>query len=218
MVITEAMQIVDGALLSDACVASNHGSPYFKLGQEGTEHADWLELVRGALIALGNTACDIKTIIRPELTSGVWMEFWSHASDYLTGLRERWYPNGVKAIPTDLDLTPISITSWFEGDGCTTRLRGREYYVRATLCTQGFTDEEVRLLADKLKHVGVNMYSNRVSISQKKSRGLVLLATSVSEVNRLMDTIEPHILPSYQYKIKRAFFSRGEMERCLLQR
>ena len=49
----EAAEAIEGVLLSDGHIASNHGSPYFKLSVSGSEHLDWLEEVRCALHLLG---------------------------------------------------------------------------------------------------------------------------------------------------------------------
>lgn len=52
----------------------------------------------------------------------------------------RWYNQGKKAVPRDIDFSPTVLRNWYLGDGSL----GRD---TITLCTHGFTKEEVEWLA-----------------------------------------------------------------------
>lgn len=47
--------------------------------------------------------------------------------------RNKWYPNGIKTIPKDLKLTPITCLYWYLDDGCLDKHNGT-----IILNTQGF--------------------------------------------------------------------------------
>lgn len=55
-------------------------------------------------------------------------------------LRQRWYPKGIKVIPTDVKMTPISVLIWYLGDGSLIEA-SRSYYIK--LCTNGFDKDNV---------------------------------------------------------------------------
>lgn len=62
---------------------------------------------------------------------------------------EKWYPNGVKVVPTDLVLTPLIIAVWFSDDGSIRRTCS-DWRFQIKLSTMGFTPEETDRLASML--------------------------------------------------------------------
>lgn len=67
-------------------------------------------------------------------------------------LRAKWYPNGKKILPEDLELNPTIITHWYLQDGCHNKKKG--YY---KFSTQSFKYEEVEKLSNQLNlSLGVN--------------------------------------------------------------
>lgn len=69
----------------------------------------------------------------------IYYEMNTHGYKQLLNLYNKWYMNGIKIIPRDLKLTPITCYWWYLGDGssCKNELR---------LCTQGFSFEDVEFL------------------------------------------------------------------------
>lgn len=66
----------------------------------------------------------------------------------LNNYQNLWYPNGVKHVPTDIKLTPLSIAIWFCDDGCVLQ---RPYNKLATrFATNSYTLKEVEILVDLL--------------------------------------------------------------------
>jgi hypothetical protein len=66
----------------------------------------------------------------------------------LKSMRRRWYPQGRKFVPKDVDLSPASVKVWYLSDGSITK-----YSI--ALCTDGFTDEEVDFLISGLRKMGI---------------------------------------------------------------
>ncbi|GAI51656.1 unnamed protein product, partial [marine sediment metagenome] len=207
------MEVLNGALLSDSHIAGNRGSPYLKVAQAGEDRVEWLTLIEEALVLLGIRTTGVKITNRINYYTRKQYrhcELLSRAHPMIKALRAEWYPNGQKRVPKNLALTPGVVAHWFIGDGSSTRLKGREHYVKSAFCTQGFPDDDVYLLASMLlDELDIRANCNRVS--RINGEGLVLNISAVDEVNKLMDAVEPYMLPSFIYKIKRAFWERTEM-------
>ena len=65
--------------------------------------------------------------------------------EIITELRNKWYPDGIKIIPSDLSLNSQRIAVWYFDDGSNdTKSR------RATICTNSFSLNEVEFLSSIL--------------------------------------------------------------------
>ena len=111
---------------------------------------------------------------------------WSFASlnhIALKPIRDRWYPDGKKIIPKDIELYPETMYEWYIGDGCCSC--GSVY-----LCTNGFADECRELLRDKLTNLGVTT----TVMSDKRIR------IRTVAVQKFYSIIGSCLNPEYQYK------------------
>lgn len=79
--------------------------------------------------------------------------FRTQVSDIFTEFRNKWYPNGIKIVPKDIDLTPIVCAIWFCDDGSVIRYGKNKNRLRLQLATDGFQKEEVDFLAEKLSQI-----------------------------------------------------------------
>ena len=150
----DLLEYLDGTLLGDGClVADTELSAYYTIAQK---HLSYIEWVRDFFASHGigqmGTINSWQSPKSPNLT-------YRYGSRYYRELREeydRWYPGGVKHVPADVRLTPLSVRTWFLEDGCC----GRKHGVRIAAC--GFTEEGVERLADGLRqrlntpHVNTN--------------------------------------------------------------
>jgi len=112
-----------------------------------------------------------------------------------TKLHKKWYKNGIKIIPDDLEITPKSLAYIMMGDGYS-RYTYKDKIVIIGLCTENFTIKENELLAKKIFKLGVTF---RVCKHRKSVR---LICKRKSDVSRFMGLIEPHMLDCFRYKIK----------------
>lgn len=143
--------LVDGLVLGDGAFDAKG---YFRIDQ-GTARIGFLDTVAGALESFG---CDSKRLSLPPRDRPV----EGRTAHYNGGqllytpsylefreLRARWYPKGIKRVPSDLVLTPQGVAFWFCGDGT---------YCKSgtlTFCTQAFTKKEVQRLAGALGAFGI---------------------------------------------------------------
>jgi len=200
-----AYEAFTGALLSDAGLAISHRGrdAYFSLSLSGGEHIDWLCYLVEALELLGVEPCSGHPRIGQSISHGKPYEYCcldTHVSPFLTHEHKKWYPNGVKAVPEDLCLTPIVLADWFMGDGNTHPYTPRPWSIYLKLSTHSFLEQEVKLLQEKLKDTGLGGFG----IYRDKSckAGWYLEAGRCAVVNRFLDMVEPYVVESYRYKIK----------------
>ena len=115
-----------------------------------------------------------------------------------TKLRKKWYPCGKKIVPKDIKLTPKVLAYWFMGDG-STNWRNKEKRTSVTMLhTQGFDNEFVLFLKDKLHELGIEI----IHLQRKPNDRYALRIERAKDVKRLFNIIEPYILPCFNYKIK----------------
>ena len=110
-------------------------------------------------------------------------------------LREKWYTEGKKIIPTDIILTPKTLAWWFMGDGGS-RYTYKKLIVEVQLCTESFQIREVRFLIKSLESLGVKSRIKRYGVGNR------IFIKKKDSVIRFMTIIKPFILPCFYYKVK----------------
>ena len=186
---SEAMQFLEGQLLGDGCLQSH--SEFSALYQHGSKYRWYCEWLSDTLAGYG---IQQSGNIRKNLVLGKYdsYQYASLAYTELRAVRERFYPEGKKIIPADLEITPLVLREWYVGDGSLAYpKRGRPAIMLATCC---FSHDDVALVADKLRDLGleVSHYSN-------KHERLRIPARSVG---RFLEYIgpPPKEIPMYHYK------------------
>lgn len=198
-----AQQVLDGALLSDGGLFLQHpkGNAYFYISQSGGKHVDWLLHIREALLALGVAVSQRYPKTVPRMSSfGKQYEHCylnSRVSPLLTEYYHRWYPRRQKIVPENLHLTPIIIANWFMGDGSTYWVT--DNLVTVMLCTESFDQPSHLKLVEALEEVDIT----GVNLSYDGHHLPVLKIHRTAMVSRFLDMVEPHVLLSYRYKIKK---------------
>ncbi len=69
--------------------------------------------------------------------------------------KEKWYPNGKKIIPRDIELTPLTLAIWFCDDGCltfkTNRSGGKDEAMILKFASHGFSEDDNIFLVSLLE-------------------------------------------------------------------
>lgn len=199
--IDEAWQVFDGVVLSDGSISPQPSR--FMMSLVGLDHVDWLERIKTALITLG-----VPVPFRYPTAS--WVPAKQKYRIYLNSRlcplmdeqRSRWYPDGTKEAPGDLAFGPEGLANELMGDGSSAWARGNpDFGTYVVLCTQGFNLSSVGIVEDKLKQLGL-FYLSRSHRLVRRGAGIVIVVTGTS-ASRLADLVEPYILPSYLYKVKK---------------
>jgi LAGLIDADG DNA endonuclease family len=157
-------QIVDGLLVGDASIPRGQDLFYFGQCQASREYVEYVAR------QLGIPAERVRDRDRkPDRRTGKvykCSELRSLSHPYFASLRERWYRDGVKVIPRDLQVSPLFLLHWFLCDGSCSINRGS---AQMALCTDSFSPPEVLFLRDLLETVGIEsrVTGRRLRIRQK---------------------------------------------------
>ncbi|MBA7701648.1 hypothetical protein ES703_110391 [subsurface metagenome] len=200
--ISESIQAVEGAMLSDAGVYIGSRHAHFTMKQSYKEHLDWLNYLAACFENLG-----ISSTVRPYeqdgCRDGLCYILQSRVHPWLTGQRWRWYPNGKKIVPDDLHLTPITIANWIMGDGSVrfgwTTAQVAVINPCIVLSTQGFDLNNVEKLREKLQRVGVRDTCHYKT--NNKSSGVAILVKREG-TSKIRSAIGEYVAPSFQYKMR----------------
>ncbi len=120
--------------------------------------------------------------------------FRTRCSFLWTTYYSEWYGSGKKRVPRDIELSPATMCVWLADDGCVSigksyrgATRGTAYPSRLTLklATQGFEDEDVLFLRDKIR----STYDVDVRPYKDKS-GLTLRVVNSMETKKLLRQID----------------------------
>lgn len=111
-----------------------------------------------------------------------------HALPVFTELRNKWYPDGIKIVPRDIVLSPLSIAIWFFDDGSN--------YVPNRQCkfaTYSFTTEDCEVLCKQLMEHKINSYITPKNIIQVRT----------SSYKTLVDLVRPYMIwDFFKHKIQ----------------
>jgi len=152
----EFIDYLDGLLLSDGNYQKPAKQSYNSRYCHSSVTPDWLETIVVDFEKFG-----VLGKVRKEnrLPSGCCAGYTCKQVYYLTTLRYdklyeqylRWYPNGVKRVPRDIDLTsPVLWKNWIYGDG------SNNVGSRLRLATHSFVDEDLDfLVVEAQRRMGV---------------------------------------------------------------
>jgi recombination protein RecA len=105
----------------------------------------------------------------------------------LTPFYRLFYESGRKVIP-EVALTPLTLAVWFMDDGCRSR---RAVYLNTQQFTGGAQEALLRMLRDQWSING----------TLNKDKAYYRIRISVAGTARLVELIEPYVIPELSYKL-----------------
>lgn len=114
----------------------------------------------------------------------------------LTNEYHRWYIDGIKEVPENIDLNPEKIAYWFITDGCT-RVYGNSVLV--DFSTYSYSMKSILILQRELEPFGIYTY-RCINKEVVTGSGVRLFVYSWCD-NKFMDMVRPYIIYPYDYKI-----------------
>jgi DNA-binding CsgD family transcriptional regulator len=190
-------QLILGSLIGDASLVFNEENDRYDF-QVGhcIEQKEYLEHKAKILNS------SIRSYIKDENSFSAGKEFFitSYYNKYeLQKIYNICFVNRIKTISHKwLDLlTEEGISYWFMDDGTSSFLRNNKS-VSARFSTLSFPKEQIILLQNKLLKFNIETSIHKHSDGE----GLVISVLTKS-INKLMDLVEPFIIPCMSYKIKR---------------
>lgn len=104
-------EYLHGLLLGDGCITSSKGgTAFYRHTDSYREYIVWL---KKRLESMGLPCGKVYKRRRKNFL----YFFYSRSAEELEKLYYKWYPNGDKRIPENLEITPIILKNWFIGDG-----------------------------------------------------------------------------------------------------
>lgn len=155
----EMIEHIEGELLGDGSIRQGVFQANFGLGTSNFEYAEWLSkiFINNNMPLQGR---GINTEYHVSFgTDCIAYRFRTISTVQLYDIRQRWYPDGKKRIPKDLEITPLRILHWWIGDGS---LRGE---TSGILCTDCFPIEDQKILIEKINST-INVNAHIVPIAK----------------------------------------------------
>lgn len=113
-----------------------------------------------------------------------------------TEMRDKWYPYGIKIVPNDIVLTPLSIAIWYCDDGSNNFADRRAY-----IFTQGFTFEDVDVLRMQLGKFDIAP-TVITKISPYTGKKQPVLSFTSTAYDNLIHLVNPFVsCKCFQYKV-----------------
>lgn len=196
-----SLAAIEGTLLSDAGLfaLTQNCNALYRISLSGEEHSDWLDVIEAILTSAGVVvmrSCKERDNVRGRYMHNM---LWTRVHPELTTLYKRWYAGGIKEVPSDFILTPLSLANWFMGDGCSSWCPGDR--VSVYFSSQNFSRRSTDYLKGALARLGINQVNDHKP-SRGCGPGVELAITSMDNIASLMTIVEPLIVPSYRYKVK----------------
>lgn len=180
--------IINGSLLGDGSITKRRtpgGNCYFTKPQSASrkEYLEWhfgqLEPFSSRLWECDNS-CKGKKYRRAV--------FATVSDPLFTSLRDKWYPDGVKVVPRDLELDPLSLAIWYFDDG-SDHLSDR----CCRLATYGFARDDCEFLVSLLDVLGLKCYIDKANV----------IRTHARSYKDFVDLVRPFMLwPCFAHKIR----------------
>jgi hypothetical protein len=196
------MDVINGFILSDLFISTDG---YASIDLSGAEHIDWLYVLKDAFTSLSISMCTGHPKIIPSKSGKYHFNaaiLITRTSPLLLELRKKWYPNGKKIVPADIEITPVTLAHWFMGDGSsgynkTGWSESTKKYVSIQLATCSFTEQEVDFLVLKLQDMGL-IGANK----QRHEKYFQICIRQSDSVVMFMQMIDKYMVQSYRYKIR----------------
>lgn len=142
----DQVALLDGCLLGDACLLYTHkGKNKFPVLIQASKHEEYLLWLITQLEVLAGRRV-IPYGYRDARTNKVYSQsrVKSRSCAFLQDQYQRWYPNGHKTIPADLQFNCETLLHWYLGDG-SRATHGGVYFA-----TDGFALDEVEQLGQRI--------------------------------------------------------------------
>lgn len=209
--VTEGLvELIDGLLLGDASIECSKVAGRLTIGQSGA-HQPWIPILtkqlehHGVISTIFSSPGGPCTIKGKLCTRKSRVSLRTRAYPWLYEQAQRWYPHGVKVVPPDVRLTPLSIAGWLCGDGV---LCGKGY--RFEFCTDSFSNADRAILVTRLADV----YGWRIATS-KRDR---LVLCRQEDRDSLLAIVRDHVPECFNHKLAlrpRSSFRKLDTDRTL---
>jgi len=184
------LHVIEAGLLGDGSLTRIHNG-YRYQESHSAKHGEYVNALNDWL---GECALRERQTLSGYGSQMCWAQ--SKQYDALSGLRKKWYPKDIKAVPENLNwLDDFAIAKWYMDDGSLGHSAEQEN--RALFATNSFTKSDVERLALHLQ----NVYCVNCTIFNHKGWNLRINAGRDKSIDAFWRAITPHIVPCMRYKL-----------------
>jgi hypothetical protein len=189
-------QIIVGNLLGDGSICLGSKLASFSIAQS-IDHKEYIDWLYEELLPFS------RPISKVSYKDKNGKEFYGNCLQTISfpeflEYRNLFYPNDVKIVPKDISsrLTDLSLAVWFMDDGTTNKISRT-----SSLCTNGFTTEDVELLIDVLdKKFNIKSTLGYMKGKEEYKPVIHFYGKGYDTFHSIVD---PLLLPCFSYKAGR---------------
>jgi len=202
----DVLAVLDGCLLGDGSyIQRSIHTASFSINQ-CMAHSEWVESLNTFLETNGIDNTVKPGVFRRNGREFPYVKMWTHSFIDLLPQRKRWYPEGRKMVPADLDLSNSStLAQWHMGDGNASIQRGR---LEIKLFTNGFSEDDVKLLIGKLA-VDAGIHGFIIHW-----RGQPVVTIQHKHAEKFIDMVKPHVVSCFHRKLPVNPWCRPRCVKC----
>ena len=187
------LHFIDGLLLGDGCVFPNkHGLSAFY--RHSDKNASYIKFLSQAFLTMG---MECRLYHRDKIS-----QLCSKSYRNFMAIRNRWYPEGTKKVPTDIVLKPITLLNWYIGDGSFHEGKNGTLKSERITIAMLYDEQGKDLLRIKLQEIDIANTSHRGCIYIK--------ANSKQRFFDYMSKAQIQIPQCYKYKFPRRYYHDNE--------
>ena len=163
---TREKDYIDGLVISDGSIRlpkRNKNPTYCQ--KMALRYKEWGDKIVDNLNLFGYSSRLCESVRKAHTIKGYYypdtkvIECYTKTNSKLHYYRERWYEDGSKVIPKDINMSDQFLANWYMGDGSVhiqkSTVKNKQYkYWYITLCVNSFNKEDVEFLREKLVELG----------------------------------------------------------------
>jgi len=195
----KANNFVIGHLLGDGALQSR--SFYSAFFSFSFKFEEYINYIASTLKSFGiKQMGEIRNYYWGERLYDFIFRYQSCCYEELKSLHNKWYPNGKKVIPKDIELASLSCKEWYMDDGCLVNREKRNPHI--TLSTHAFSIFDVEWLVQQLNDLGFK-------VTRQKSSNIIRFSTYSTE--DFLNYIGKCPVECYEYKWNYRKYKKGEI-------
>ncbi len=192
-----AKSYLDGLIIGDGCIGLDSTYPRYK-HSSSKKYNNWLIIILKFFNSLNIKSKisnkvmkerEIKGVVYPKC---IGLNLQTQSYKIFKSFYDRWYYNGKKVIPEDINITPQFMANWYMGDGS---LNIYKKYRRIRFYTDCFDEIYLNKLINKL-----NEELNMKFILGYRSNKPIIMLNKQNDVDTLLKYMESYKVDCFNYK------------------
>lgn len=182
------MNKINGWLLGDGSIIHRGHSEQAHF-QHGSKHREYIDYVHEQFMNEG-IKCNVRKVFSKKSKTYTWCLSTIKTKQFKE-LRDKWYPGGIKCVPSDLKINSDTMICWIMDDGSLDKIDGI-----LSLHTCSFVTNDCWYLIEKIKEKFGDIKANVVIL---KSKYPTIRINRIS-TNKILASVGPNPVKCFNYK------------------